>query len=62
MLKTGWVMYSDVLAKGESRRLPSMLEGELTDSAICNQQRNAISKQIADSPSDLDSTLIYLVH
>ena len=34
MLNTGWVMYSEVLAKGESRRLPSILDGELTDSAI----------------------------
>ena len=37
MLKTGCVMYSDVRAKGESKRLPSMLDGELTDSAICRK-------------------------
>ena len=34
MLKTGCVMKGDVLAKGESKRLPSILAGESMDSAI----------------------------
>ena len=34
ILKTGCVMKGDVLAKGESKRLPSILAGESMDSAI----------------------------